>query len=57
MPFGLPGAHDIEVEAEKAEDHLGVVVTERMIPALIKALSDLAAHKKITITIQFEDRT
>lgn len=48
----------MEQSAEQAEDHLSTDVTTQMIPALIKALTDMAAKKKVTVTITLlvEDR-
>jgi hypothetical protein len=52
----IPDANELEGAAEKAEDHLSQDVTSQVIPALIKALADLASKKRITVTIQAEDR-
>lgn len=53
----IPGADDFERSAEKAEDHLGTVATSQIIPAFIAAVEGLLAKKKVTITIQVEDKT
>lgn len=58
MGMDLINTDKMEQSAEQAEDHLSTDVTTQMIPALIKALTDMAAKKKVTVTITLlvEDR-